>query len=362
MAEQDQDKPHEASPHKLREAQKRGQVAKSGDAVFVALLAALILVFYASGPDIIRQTLKLSQHTFHQMGRADWSPEGMAAWLLLGVMDIGLILAPLLLAVVIALVAANLAQVGGIFSVEPLGPDFNKLNPAQGLKRLFSTRALFEACKSLLKLGVLGLVTWLALVPLQPLLTRLHFVDPLGHGTVVLGMVGPFLFKLLLALLVLALLDIGFTRWDFAKKMRMSHRDMEDEHKQREGDPRIRNRLRQLRNEFLQQSRAMARVPEADVLITNPTHLAVALSYRHGEMPAPKLLAKGSGAMAAKMRIVARRHNIPVVENPPLARALYKDTAHEHYVPEALFPTVARIMFWVYARRAARQQLTARFA
>jgi len=153
------------------------------------------------------------------------------------------------------------------------------------------------------------------------------------------------------------LLDIGYTRWDYGKKMRMSRREVRDEHKQREGDPRIRSRLRQLRAEMLKQSRALRSVRDADVLITNPTHLAVALSYKHGDMPAPKMLAKGAGNMAAKMREIARRRNIPVVENPPLARAIYKRLKTGEFLPEDLYPATAKILLWVYSMRNARARM-----
>jgi flagellar biosynthetic protein FlhB len=136
--------------------------------------------------------------------------------------------------------------------------------------------------------------------------------------------------------------------------MRMSHRDIKDEHKQREGDPRIRARLRQLRQEMLKKSQAVRKLPGSDVVVTNPTHLAVALSYKHGEMAAPRVVAKGAGDLAAKMREMALRHGIPVVENRALARELFFKVDFEQPVPEKLYPQVARILVWVFAMREAR--------
>jgi flagellar biosynthesis protein FlhB len=217
-------------------------------------------------------------------------------------------------------------------------------------------RLVYEAFKGLLKLAVISCVLWIALKHLLPDLLSLTYVDPRGHAQLILGDIGPLLFKLLMIILVIALIDVSYTRWDFAKKMRMSRREITDEHKRREGDPRIRSRLRQLRLEMLKQSRAVQQLPGADVLVTNPTHLAVAISYKHGEMPAPKMLAKGAGEVAAKMREAARRHNIPIVENRPLARELYKRLDSEGFVPEDLYPQVAKILIWVYAMREARAQ------
>ena len=359
MADQESDRNEAATPHKLREAQQRGQVAKSQEAIFGAVLAALVLVLFSVGPSIVRHELQLVQHIFAyaQPGMGDapltgtWLAEQVAASLTM--------LAPLFLAIVIAAILANVAQVGAIFSFHPISPDFERINPAAGLKRIFSLTLLYNAGKSTIKLVVLTWVVWLVIRSAVPHLFVLDQVDAHAHGSVVMAQVAPLLFKLLLVIVILALLDIGYTRWDYSKKMRMSRREVRDEHKNREGDPRIRSRLRQLRNEVLKQSRAMRSLPDADVLITNPTHISVAISYKHGQMPAPKLLAKGAGGLATKMRKAARRLNIPVVENPPLARALYKRTQAGDYLPEDLYPLAAKILLWVYARRNARTRLGA---
>lgn len=354
MSDDSQDKSQKATPHKLREAQKKGQVAKSQEANYAAVLAALVGICFAAGPAIGNRVLVLSSGAFQQAGRTDWASDNVATWLVGLVSTSITVLLPLLLAVVIMAVVVNVSQIGGVFSFDPVSPDFNRLNPATGLKRIFSMKLLYDAFKSVLKLTLLGFVAWFAMRALLPDLMKLSFIDAKGHAAVVMSNVGPLLFKLFLAILLIALIDLLYTRWEFAKKMRMSHKDISDEHKQREGDPRIRSRLRQLRQEMLKQARSMKKLPEADVLITNPTHIAIALSYRHGEMPAPKLLAKGSGKLAARMREKAREHNIPIVENRPLARELYKRTGSDQFVPEDLYPRVAKILIWVYAMRQGR--------
>ena len=362
MSDEGQDKSQAATPHKLREARKRGQVAKSTEANYAAVLAAMVGMCFAAGPAIAQRILAVAHHTLAQAGRADWSNDAVAA-MLIGLFGAGLsALAPLLMALAVAAIAVNLAQVGGVFSFDPVTPDFTRLNPAAGFKKLFSMRVLYDALRSVLKLTLLGLVSWAAISALLPDLLKLSHIDARRHAALVLGDVAPLLFKLLLAILLIALIDLLYTRWDFGKKMRMSHKDISDEHKQKEGDPRIRSRLRQLRTEMLKQSRSLSKLPEADVLITNPTHIAIALSYRHGEMPAPKLLAKGSGELAARMRRIAREHNIPVVENRPLARALYKRAGADQFVPEDLYPRVAKILIWVYAMRQARERNAGRSA
>ncbi len=354
MSEESQDKTHQATPHKLREARRRGQVAKSQELNYAAVLAVAVGVCFGAASGMSERALHLAARLFGELGRTGWSHPELVRWAGGVFADALILLAPLLLGVALAAVVANVAQVGGVFSTEALKPDFTRLNPATGIKRLFSLRLLYEALRSVLKLALLGLVAWLAIRAVLPDLLRLGGSDSRVQGARGLGHVGPLLFKLLLAVLLIALADLVYTRWDFGKKMRMSHRDLSDEHKNREGDPRIRSRLRQLRAEMLKQAQSTRRVPEADVLITNPTHLAIALSYRHGEMPAPKLLAKGSGEVARKMRSMALAHNVPVVENRPLARALYKQASADDYVPESLYPTVARILLWVYAMRRQR--------
>jgi flagellar biosynthetic protein FlhB len=351
MADQEQNRSEAATPHKLKEAQKRGQTAKSQEAGFAVVLAALVLVLYAAGSGMARRLLELDQMLFLQAGRSDWSAAAMLAWLSAVGAAALQALAPLLAALVLAAILGNMVQVGPMLSIKALTPDFERINPAAGLKRLFSLRLVYEAGKSALKLVVLGAVLWVALRHLLPLMLHLGQVDPRGHAGVVMGAVAPLLVKLLLVLLIIAILDSGYARWDFARKMRMSRREVTEEHKQREGDPRIRSRLRQLRLDMLRQSRAVRDLPGADVLLTNPTHLAVAISYQHGSMPAPKLLAKGAGEVAAKMREAARRHRIPIVENRPLARALFKRVDFDGYVPEDLYPQLAKILLWVYAMR-----------
>ncbi|MFZ6765905.1 EscU/YscU/HrcU family type III secretion system export apparatus switch protein [Undibacterium sp. Di26W] len=356
---EDTDKSQEATPHKLREAQKKGQVAKSNEAIFAAVLAALVGICFAVGPGMARQELGIAQQLLQDAGRADWSSVATMQWLLNALVDSMGAIAPLLIAICVVAIVANVGQVGGIFSFDPITPDFTKLNPATGLQRLFSKRLIYDALRSLVKLAILGCVSWGALMHLMPEMLKLTYINARAHAAIVLGTIGPFLFKLFLAILIIALIDLLYTRWEFAKKMRMSHKDISDEHKQREGDPRIRQRIKQLRMELLKQSQAVGKLPQADVLITNPTHIAVAISYRHGEMPAPKLLAKGKGELAAKMRAAARQHHIPVVENPPLARELYKRLNSDQFVPEDMYPKVAKILIWVYAMRKNRQQANA---
>lgn len=355
MAEQDSDRSEQATQHKLDEARKRGSVARSQDLTAVAMLAGLAIAVYASAWDGLRMAMRMQQRILARIPNLDWTPAGMAHWL--GELALGVlgVLAPLFMVLVVVAVLANFAQVGAVFTTHPLKPDLDRLNPASGIKRVMSMRTLYEAGKSILKLLVLAWIAWSVLRSIVPHLLGLMQREPRGYLQELLGLGAGLLVKLMLGLGLLATLDLLFTRWEFARRMRMSKRDIRDEHKNREGDPRIRSRIRQLRKEMLKRSQATRKVASADVLITNPTHLAVAVCYDHGKSLAPQVVAKGAGDLAMKMREIATRNQIPIVQNRALARALFREVDYEGFVPEKHYPQVAKIMVWVYAMRAGRR-------
>ncbi|MEN9866330.1 MAG: hypothetical protein RL748_1920 [Pseudomonadota bacterium] len=354
MAEQDSDLTEQATPYKLDEARKKGSVAKSPDFNAVAVLGALVLIVYSSGWESWRQAAKVQQAIFARLGFSHWDLASTSHWLVQILLAMLNLLAPLFLALLIAAILSNLVQVGPIFTVKPLSPDPERINPVAGLKRLFSLRTLFDAGKSLIKLLILGSVTWFAISAALPGFLSLSGLDPKGYSRAFIDISAGLLGKLVLTLLVIALIDFAYTRWEFAKRMRMSRRDVKDEHKHREGDPRIRSRIRELRKEMLKRSKATRKLPTADVLIVNPTRLAVALSYQQGAKGAPQVVAKGAGDLARKMREVANRHRIPVVQNRMLARTLFREVDYDGFVPEKLYPQVAKIMVWVYTMRNMR--------
>lgn len=355
MASQDADLSEQATPHKLTEARKKGSVSRSNDLNALAILAALVATIFGSGWDAWRRVARLQQQMLAHGNQADWSVDGMAAWLGQLLTDMLSILGPLFLTLAVVAVVINFFQTGPVFSFHPLIPDLNRLNPATGLKRIFSMRTLFETAKSLIKLAILGTVAYYLVRDTIPGLIGLPSLEAKGYSRLLIGLVAAMLVKLVFTLLFIGLVDYGFTRWEFAKRMRMSKRDVKDESKNREGDPRIRARIRELRKEVLKRSKGLAKVPSADVLITNPTRLAVALRYRHGESAAPQVVAKGAGEMARRMRTLAASHHIPIVQNKMLARILFREVGEEGYVPEKLYPQIAKIMLWVYTMRDAKR-------
>jgi flagellar biosynthesis protein FlhB len=349
--EQEQNRNDPATPFKLAEARRRGVVAKSAELNTALVILAFVALLFGGGRALFERQLRLDAALLSQAHLPGFSESVALGWLSAALMDTLALLAPVFLAVVAAGVLASLLQTGPVFSFEPLKPDFDRINPASGLKRIFSMRLVFEAVKNTLKLGLFGYAIYALLEGLMPLLLGLVQADPHAFARIGLDTVVALLFKLALVMLAIALLDFGYVRREFAQRMMMSRRELREEHKRREGDPKVRQRIRELQREMRKRAKALRRVPEADVLITNPTHLAVALRYRREEMNAPRVLAKGAGELAGRMRRIARRRGVPILENRPLARQLFLHGQLDAPIPEAAYAEAARVLAWAYALR-----------
>lgn len=356
MADNDQDhsKTEQATPFKLREAKRRGQVWKSLELNSFVLLTAVLGILYWSGQDMLIQQLNLSQVIFSNSAEYAVSPSQVFE--LFGATTTAMfgIFFPMIAVVVVVGILSNVFQTGPVFSFFPLKPDAKRLSPVAGFKRIFSARMLFEAVKTMIKLGLMGAVLFFALVTAVGQSLGMMDSDPDSYPIYILNEIYMISFKLLLVLLLIALVDLMFTRWDFSKKMRMSHRDIKDEVKRREGDPLIRAKLRELQREAAMRAKSIGRVPDADVLITNPTHISIALKYDRLTMDSPQVVAKGGGELATKLRQVARENNVPIVENKKVARLLFKHVDIDRPVPEECFAQVAKILVWVYSMEQGR--------
>jgi len=356
MAQSDLDRNLAATPYKLEKAREKGQVPKSPDVSAAVVFTAAMLFLTWQGWSSCREQFRLGHALLSQAPLLDAVPTRLWALVVHMIRATLFLTLPFLLMLVVAAVASNILQTGPVFSFHPIKPDWERISPAKGFKRVFSVRTLFVGARAMLKLVLLGSVSYYALKNLLPQFYHLASLSPLGLLRALLEDFASLGMKIALMLGLIAIIDLLYTKYEFAKNMRMSHRDMKDEVKHREGDPRIRARLRELRREMLKRSLALRKTRHADVLITNPTHVAVALRYVHGQMASPQLLAKGSGFMAAAMRQIAARHHIPVVQNPSLARTLYRDLPVDQHVPPELYAQVARIIVWVLARRDAMRE------
>jgi len=351
VAEQEQDRSEPATPFRLQEARKRGSVAKSLELSSLITLFAALVLFYIFGLGMIREQLALDAAILGQAHLLDFQASSVFSWLTHVFGETLRQLTPILVLVVVMAVLGTLVQTGPAFTTFPLKPQFDRLNPVAGFKRVFSMRLLFELGKNVLKLLLIGWLLYALFWQLLPTLLGLLDLSPTAHLRQGFTLAFALVFKILIVLAIIALLDVLYTRRSYYNRLKMSRRELKEEIKNREGDPRIRARIRQLQRELVKRSSAIKRLPDADVLITNPTHLAVALLYKREAMSAPKVLAKGAGELAERMKMLARQHRIPVIENRVLARKLFDGVELEQTIPEALFPQVARILVWAYAWR-----------
>lgn len=355
----DADRQHEATPYKLLKAKERGQVPKSRDVVSAAVFTAAMAYLAWRGWAVWRDQFVFDQALLLQAARVDASAQNLwalAERTIVATLWLGL---PFFAALMIAAVLANVMQTGPVFASASLKADMDRLNPATNFKNAFGAQLLFNALRSVLKLLLLGLAAWGVLHGVTKQMRHVGALSPSGLLHTLLDEFAALGLKLALVLWLLALLDWVHARRQFAKKMRMSAKELKDEIKQREGDPRVRSRLRELRRELRKRTASLRNTRNADVLITNPTHIAIALRYEHGKMAAPELVAKGAGLLAAAMRTIAARHNIPVVQSPRLARRLFRELDVERPLPPEYFAEVAKIIVWVLAMKQSREQALA---
>lgn len=342
----DQEKTEPATHKKRQEARKKGQVAQSREIPSVLVLLSSLSVFYFAGGWMFQQLIEITHSVFLQM--PGWRPDiedAHALFWQLG-LKVALLLAPLLGVVAIAGLVGNVAQSGFLVVEDFLVPKFDKLNPFSGIKRIFSVRGLVELLKSLLKLVIIGGVSYAILkgeMDAIPALIDLNvpmIIAFLGRVALKMG------FFTSLVLVVLAAMDYLFQCWKHERDLRMTKQEVKDEHKQREGDPAVRSRIRSVQRDMALR-RMMQSVPDATVIITNPTHLAVAVKFERG-MHAPMVVAKGADQVAARIRGIAEDNDIPVIEQKPLARRLYSDVEIGQYIPVELYQVVAEVLAYVY--------------
>ena len=353
--EQDQDRSEAATPFKLDEARKRGVVARSIEVNTAAALLSGLLAIAAFGPWMTHRLLQLSQQILATAEQPIFDVPHLHAWLGAIGRQTLFALSPIFALVVVGTVLANLLQSGPVFSATPLKPDFDRLNPASGFKRLLSIQTLFNAFKSIIKFVIFATIGYLFLHTVLGELPGLYRRALTAEATYFASAVRRFLSYLGLGAIVIAIADLIFTRWEFGRRMRMSRRELKDEVKRREGDPHVRRRRRELQREMRRRSASLGKVKGADFLVTNPTHIAVAVKYRRGKAIAPEVVAKGAGDLAAQMRTIAFRYRVPIVPNPPLARALFREVRIGRPIPEQYYTAVAEILRWVYQVRRRRE-------
>lgn len=341
------EKTEKATPKKRQDTRKKGQVAKSQDVNTAILLFFMFILFIVIGSFWKERLTSLYRITFTEFITWDVTLDHIQIIFTEVIVFAAVTIAPVFLVAIVAGVAANLMQIGFLFTSEPLQMKLDKLNPIEGAKRIFSPRALVELVKSLLKITVIAVVAFSVLWLNKDEMMTLAGKDIngalafFGNTTVLMGIYST------LALLVVSVIDYAYQRYDYEKNIRMSKNDIKDEHKNIEGDPLIKSKIKE-RQRQMAMRRMMTDVPEADVIITNPTHYAVAIKYDEKKSDAPYVVAKGVDYVALKIREIATKNNVAVVENRRLARALYAKMEIGQTIDEEFYQAVAEVLAYVY--------------
>jgi flagellar biosynthesis protein FlhB len=342
LEESELDKSEQATPYKLKRAREKGTIARGIDLGFFTSLAAFVGYAWLVGFESVANIAQLSAVTFQNLALSINAPEALMAQT--GFMFSGIIRPMLVFAASIFVVAVfvEFLQVGPVFSFQTMKPDFKRINPAEGLKRIFSLRVLIETLKSLLKLGIYGAITWLLIDAVLS-----YDAATALDGNKLMQALALFGFKLLfffsLAALFIAIIDQILSRREFAKKMRMSSRELKRENRDREGDPRLKQKRRDFHTEFLKMVQSLRGAREADVILVNPTHYAVALRYDPDTMEAPKIVSRGSHEFAARIRRIGFLYGVIIIEDIALTQALFKTRMLDAEIPDNLYENVAEI-------------------
>lgn len=344
----DENKQFEATPQKLKKAKEQGQVFKSRDLSSAVFLMAMFMLIFGMAPIIWKEIAALFILIFEQIPNRTIENIGWQYLALITVKTLVFLIAPFILGAAMIAIATDFFQVGPLFTTKTIEPKFDKLNPVKGFQNIFSQRTVIELVKNIIKVLVLG---WMAWIVFQKYVG--HFLAIGGSENIfaLLGVLGEVVMQFVmyagLAFLALGLADFLYQRWKFMQDQKMSFKEMKDEFKNTEGDPMIKHALRQRRMQLLQKSMLEA-VPTADVVTTNPIHIAVALKYNADVMEAPRVVAKGTELFAERIKEIANEHGVPVVENPVVARALFRLVEIDQEIPPDLYQAVAEILMFAW--------------
>lgn len=347
----DEDKQFEASQQKLQKARKEGQVVKSKDFSTAVAMLVMFIFIVKLAPFIWDQISMLFVYLYDKIPDKHLEDIGYTHLAIAVFKPTLLIIGPILIAAAFIAILGDFIQVGPLVTTKPLEPKLDKLNPSKYFKNLISPKTFFELFKNIVKVALLGYIGWVvynnhleAILGLASIDNSFAILNEFG------ALIIDFVMKAGLAFLVIAAADYGMVRWKFMQDQKMSFKEVKDEYKNSEGDPHVKAQLRQRRQQMMQQ-RMMDSVPDADFVVTNPTHIACALKYDAEKMESPQLLAKGTELFAKKIIDIAKQHGIPVIENPPVARAIFRMVEINAIIPPELYKAVAEILIFVYNLR-----------
>jgi flagellar biosynthetic protein FlhB len=344
-----QDRTEEATPKHLQEARDRGEVARSIELTSATLFFSSVLLFYFIGASFFQDLAATMRDIYAQLETVNLTvnsaPQLARWWAARGITIAG----PILLMILMIALLVNMLQVGVKIAPKALKPNWGRVNPGTGIKRIFSTKGLVELIKGILKMVFIGMIIYVYLAERVKDYPFLTYMTPLQ----IIGNLGQDLFKIgiyvSIAFMAMALADFSFQKWEHKKKMRMSKQEVKDEYKQAEGSPEVKARIKSVQRE-MSRNRMMLSVADATVVVTNPTHIAVALKYdEDSDQIAPTVVAKGQRKVAEKIKAIAREADVPIKESPPLARAMFKVCEIGEPIPDIFYQAVAEIfaeIFW----------------
>ncbi len=352
MAEQTgQDRTEKATPKRREEARERGNVPKSMEVNSVAVLLASFATLYLFSGFLARNLSGFLIRTYRLITNFDLTINSVQEIFWYSGKFFLLILGPIFLAIIAVSFSANLGQAGLVFSKKAMIPDLKKIDPFSGLKKLFSLNSLVELLKGLLKIAIVAIIGYLVLAKYQ--FATLFLVNQPSNEIIAFagGIIRELSIKIAIALVVMAAADFAYQRWKYEKDLRMTKQEVKQEAKDTDGNPQVKGKIKSLQRE-LSTRRMMAAVPEATVVVTNPTHIAVALKYDPQNGPdAPLVVAKGVRKIAEKIKEIARKHNVPIVENKPLARSLFETCEVGTEIPMIYYQAVAEILAQIYREK-----------
>lgn len=341
------DKTEAPSDKKRQDAREKGTVAKSTEINSVLVLITGIILLKLTGPMIFFEISHSTVDLFRSISDTSMDQNRVIQLVWQALILLAKTVLPVAGSIMVVGVVANIAQIGFLFTLKPITPNFEKINPISGMGRLFSMRSVFETAKSIAKLVVIGFVAY---ITLKAEFEHMLQLSNSSVGTIWVFMLAvsyKVIIRIAVVLIIIAILDYAYQRFDHEKKLKMSHQELKEERKQMEGNPQIKARIRSLQREMARR-RMMEEVPKATVVVTNPTYIAIALRYNPQEQDAPIVVAKGKRILAARIKSIAREKGIPIIEDKPLARAMYDKVEPGSSIPAEFFNAVAEIMAYVY--------------
>lgn len=348
-----EDKTEEPSQRRLDDARKKGQVPKSQELNTVVVLLVAFFALKSYAVSMYGQFSEILKDGLSNIGTMSFAPQDVVAGSSVMLAKMGLIVAPFMAMLFFAALFINFLQVGLLLSTQSLSPNFGKLNPLSGLQRMFSKQSLVQLIKALAEITIVLQALRAVVIGKGLVIFQLDRMEPIAALKTLAELTWDMASRIVTVLFIIAFLDYMYQKWQHIQNLKMSKQEVKDEYKQQEGDPHVKGRIRSKMREMARK-RQMSAVPQASVVVTNPLHVAVALKYDYEAMEAPKVVAKGKGFVADRIRELARANDIPIIENREVARALYDNCEPDEDIPPNMYQAVAEIIAYLYQRDAPR--------